>query len=122
MTSEYRTAVQGAVDALASGRVVAQRWSDGALTFYPRGSRASAAAGSPAPEEIRTATVIASTTVREHSHPEFQAEVPFTLLIVDCDGARVMCRLAPGLPAPAPGTGVSLRVSDTPRGPIVTAS
>ncbi len=122
MTGTYRAAIDHAVAELRQGRLAAQRWPDGQLVFYPRGIRLGHGNETPDWETVSTGTVVASTTVHEHSHPEYQAETPFTLLIVDAEGARIMCRLAPDRAVPAVGDAVSLSVVSGARGAVIVAS
>ena len=122
MTSNYRRAIDEHLEALGSGRFLAQRWGDGGLVHYPRGARLGHRDEVPAWEEVRGGRVVATTTVREHSHPKYQAEAPFTLVLVDLQGGRVMARLDPASATPRIGDTVALRVVAGADGPRVFVS
>lgn len=108
MISRYRAALARAI-AESSVPPLVQRWSDGRRVFYPRGARLGLGQEEPQWEEAPRGVVLAVTTVHEHSHPEYQTETPFTLVIVDAQGARFVCRLANSVPRPSIGTTVSLK-------------
>jgi len=46
--------------------------------------------------------------MREHSYPDHQAETPFTLVLVEVEDARLICRLAASTAVPAVGSTVAL--------------
>lgn len=122
MSSAFRGAINHALGVLRSGDVVAQRWDDGRLVFYPRGTRLGQQSGAPNWERVTHGTVLAVTTVYEHSHPDYQTDTPFTLVLVDAEGARLICRLSRSAPVPAVGSTVSLSAQVTEAGPRTVAS
>ena len=109
MRSAYRLAIELVTECTAAEPQV-QQWPDGRCVFYPRGARLGFADELPAWKGVSQGTVVALTTVQEHSHPEHQAATPFTLVLVDAKGARMMCRLDPLATLPTIGSTVSLRV------------
>lgn len=98
-------------EALAQGRLALQ-WSTVAdrPVHYPRHRSPIATDDDLTWRDVEPlATVVATTVVHRHSHPEFAEQVPFGLALVEvAGGARIMARFDP---SSAPAVGDTVRIT-----------